>query len=77
MSTDISETTPSEPSANGTQRLRGRALGLTLAALMLTLLLEALDQTVVGTALPKISASLKALICIPGSSRRICSPQRP
>ena len=59
MSTDISKTTPSEPSANGTQRLRGRALGLTLAALMLTLLLEALDQTVVGTALPKISASLQ------------------
>src|ERR1051326_5080450 len=55
------ETTPQQapqPSSGG-RRLRGRALGLTVAALMLTLLPEALDQTVVGTALPKISASLQ------------------
>ncbi len=59
-STDTSEaTTPPTPPASSGGRLRGRALGLTLAALMLTLLLEALDQTVVGTALPKISASLQ------------------
>ena len=41
-------------STQGTPRLRGFALFSVLAALMLTLLLEALDQTVVGTALPRI-----------------------
>jgi EmrB/QacA subfamily drug resistance transporter len=39
-------------------RLRGIALISVLVALMLTLLLEALDQTVVGTALPKIIGEL-------------------
>ncbi|MGO8948197.1 MAG: MDR family MFS transporter [Ktedonobacterales bacterium] len=39
-------------------KLRGFALISVLAALMLTLLLEALDQTVVGTALPKIISDL-------------------
>ncbi|MGO8951334.1 MAG: MDR family MFS transporter [Ktedonobacterales bacterium] len=39
-------------------RLRGIALYSVLTALMLTLLLEALDQTVVGTALPKIISDL-------------------
>jgi MFS family permease len=38
--------------------LRGIALISVLVALMLTLLLEALDQTVVGTALPKIIGAL-------------------
>ncbi len=43
----------------GQQRtLRGTALVAVLVALMLTLLLEALDQTVVGTALPKIIGEL-------------------
>src|SRR5579884_3004495 len=42
----------------GGRRLHGVALVSVLAALMLTLLLEALDQTVVGTALPKIIAQL-------------------
>lgn len=41
------------------RRLRGAALGAVLIALMLTLLLEALDQTVVGTALPRIIATLQ------------------
>jgi len=40
-------------------RIRGIALVSILAALMLTLLLEALDQTIVGTALPKIIGSLQ------------------
>jgi EmrB/QacA subfamily drug resistance transporter len=40
------------------RRLRGIALISVLVALMLTLLLEALDQTVVGTALPKIIGDL-------------------
>lgn len=41
------------------RRLRGFALFSVLGALMLTLLLEALDQTVVGTALPRIIGSLQ------------------
>src|SRR5258705_6514314 len=49
--TTVAET----PSAS---RLYGYRLATVLAALMLTLLLEALDQTVVGTATPKIIGSL-------------------
>jgi|SRR5947209_11751441 len=41
------------------RRLNGVALFSVLAALMFTLLLEALDQTVVGTALPRIIGSLQ------------------
>ena len=41
------------------RRLRGAALISVITGLMLTLLLEALDQTVVGTALPKIVGSLQ------------------
>lgn len=43
----------------GRQRLQGVALVSVLASLLLTLLLGALDQTVVGTALPKIIGSLQ------------------
>jgi EmrB/QacA subfamily drug resistance transporter len=58
-------TTPSSTSQQivGAQfiapRLHGFALFSVLAALLLTLLLEALDQTVVGTALPRIIGSLQ------------------
>jgi len=45
--------------ADARPRLRGVALAGVLTALMLTLLLEALDQTVVGTALPKIIGTLQ------------------
>src|SRR5260221_8777142 len=41
------------------RRLYGAALGFVMTALMLTVLLEALDQTVVGTALPKIIGTLQ------------------
>jgi EmrB/QacA subfamily drug resistance transporter len=41
-----------------TPAVQGPALYSIIAALMLTLLLEALDQTIVGTALPKIIGSL-------------------
>ena len=41
------------------RRLYGAPLGLVMMALMLTVLLEALDQTVVGTALPKIIGTLQ------------------
>ena len=43
----------------GERRIRGLALFSVLAALILTLLLEALDQTIVGTALPRIIGSLQ------------------
>src|SRR5215469_5582216 len=39
--------------------LHGFALASVLGALMLTLLLEALDQTIVGTALPRIVAQFQ------------------
>ncbi|MBA3826809.1 MAG: DHA2 family efflux MFS transporter permease subunit, partial [Ktedonobacterales bacterium] len=41
-----------------TGRLRGFQLGSVLAAIMVTLLLSALDQTIVGTALPTIVGEL-------------------
>jgi EmrB/QacA subfamily drug resistance transporter len=47
----------SEPQGGG-RRIRGFALASVLAALLLTLLLEALDQTIVGTALPRIVGQL-------------------
>ncbi len=47
------------PAVGTGRRLHGVALISVLTALMLTLLLEALDQTVVGTALPKIIANLQ------------------
>ncbi len=50
----------SQPAAlESGRRLHGVALFSVLTALMLTLLLEALDQTVVGTALPKIIGTLQ------------------
>ena len=51
---------PGQPYAatGGGRRIHGFALISVLVALMLTLLLEALDQTVVGTALPKIIGDL-------------------
>ncbi len=44
-----------------TPRLRGLALIAVMSALLLTLFLEALDQAVVGTAMPRIIASLHGL----------------
>jgi EmrB/QacA subfamily drug resistance transporter len=51
----ISATAPDRP------RLRGVALASVITALMLTLFLEALDQTIVGTAMPRIIAQLHGL----------------
>ncbi|WP_165423620.1 MDR family MFS transporter [Ktedonosporobacter rubrisoli] len=45
-------------SAGGGRQVRGRALAMIIVALMLTLLLQALDATIVGTALPKIISQL-------------------
>ena len=53
--TSITDTTSSQV------RLRGFALASVLIALMLSLFLEALDQTVVGTAMPRIIAELHGL----------------
>jgi len=50
---------PSPTASNGGSRLRGFALISVLISLMLTLLLEALDQTIVGTALPRIIGNLQ------------------
>lgn len=50
---------PQAASQGESRRLHGFALFSVLTALMLTLLLEALDQTVVGTALPRIIGSLQ------------------
>src|SRR5438132_315115 len=47
------------PVTGGGRRIHGFALVSILVALMLTLLLEALDQTVVGTALPRIVGELQ------------------
>src|SRR5947199_4883394 len=41
------------------RRLHGVALISVIIALLLTILLEALDQTIVGTAMPKIIAALQ------------------
>src|SRR6266581_4332409 len=49
------------PSNSDKARLRGFALASVMIAMMLSLLLEALDQTIVGTALPRIIAQLHGL----------------
>jgi EmrB/QacA subfamily drug resistance transporter len=56
---ETSSTSQKQARPEFSRRLRGFALFSVLAALMLTLLLEALDQTVVGTALPRIIGSLQ------------------
>src|SRR5579864_1647511 len=47
------------PATGGGRRIHGFALVSILVALLLTLLLEALDQTIVGTALPRIVGQLQ------------------
>ena len=47
--------------SNTTRRLRGLTLASVIIALMLSLFLEALDQTIVGTAMPRIIAQLHGL----------------
>ena len=49
------------PATSGKPPLRGVALASVIIALMLSLLLEALDQTIVGTAMPRIIAELHGL----------------
>ena len=49
------------PMTSGMARLRGVALASVIIALMLSLLLEALDQTIVGTAMPRIIAELHGM----------------
>ena len=59
MDNPISISKDTQPIAQESgSRLKGFALFSVLAALMLTLLLESLDQTVVGTAMPRIIATL-------------------
>ena len=47
------------PSSGGGMSLHGRSLAVVLISLMLTILLAALDQTIVSTALPKIIGELQ------------------
>ncbi len=54
-------TTASITAETPSQRPRGFALVAVMAALLLSLFLEALDQAVVGTAMPRIIASLHGL----------------
>src|SRR5690348_2098903 len=54
-------TIPITPATSEQARPRGVALASVIIALMLSLLLEALDQTIVGTALPRIIAELHGL----------------
>ncbi|HLZ63347.1 MAG TPA: DHA2 family efflux MFS transporter permease subunit [Ktedonosporobacter sp.] len=53
--------TISMTSPENKQRLRGFALASIIIALMLSLFLEALDQTIVGTAMPRIIVQLHGL----------------
>jgi EmrB/QacA subfamily drug resistance transporter len=55
----LSSSTQQSVAQEDGRRLHGVALISVLIALMLTLLLEALDQTVVGTALPRIIGTLQ------------------
>ncbi|QBD76145.1 MFS transporter [Ktedonosporobacter rubrisoli] len=59
-STSFSSTSSSAPQP-GKPQLKGAALASVISALLLSLLLEALDQTVVGTAMPRIIAQLHGL----------------
>ena len=60
METISTQSSSQQPAAQENGRLlQGAALICSITALMLTLLLEALDQTVVGTALPKIVGALQ------------------
>jgi MFS family permease len=55
------KTVSTMPVASGKANVRGIALASVIIALMLSLLLEALDQTIVGTAMPRIIAELHGL----------------
>src|SRR5450759_3380338 len=62
----MQEAPPGDSSAPDSQqaarRLHGVRLTIVMLALMLSLLLEALDQTVVGTALPRIIGNLHGCV---------------
>ena len=53
----------------------GRVLAIYLG-LMVALMLAALDQTIVATALPRIVSQLGGITKTRGSSPRTCSPRR-
>ncbi len=59
----------------GYQFTIGRILAI-YAGLMVTLLLAALDQTIVATALPRIVSDLGGITQYSWSSPRTCSPPR-
>ena len=65
----------SRASRQGYRFTIGRVLAI-YSGLMIVLMLAALDQTIVATALPRIVSDLGGLTATPGSSPRTCSPRR-
>ncbi len=53
--------TPPDPAESGFHALPPRQVAATVAGLLLTMLLAALDQTIVGTAMPRVVAELGGL----------------
>src|ERR687883_1571689 len=58
MTSEIDRQQSDSESQTPARRLDGPTLTIVVISLMLTLLLEALDQTVVGTAMPRIIGAL-------------------
>ena len=55
------DTTVISSASQNRPRLQGFAFGAVIVGLLLTLFLEALDQAIVGTAMPRIIAQLHGL----------------
>lgn len=73
--TVTAEVTQEEPAALGAGLSR-RKINAVFGAVLLGMLLAALDQTIVGTALPTIVGDLGGAGTCPGSSPRTCWPRR-
>jgi EmrB/QacA subfamily drug resistance transporter len=57
----VSATAAAPPAPTSFQHLKGRQLAIALTGVMLGLLLSSLDQTIVGTAMPRVVAELGGL----------------
>ena len=65
----------STPVASGPPAIDQRRLLVIIGALLLGMLLAALDQTIVATALPTITGDLHGLLTCHGSLPRTCWPR--